>query len=92
MSITGTYRMVNGALIRISVRVPRIGAVTSDLCSFAKPYWDTNIGDDPVYLSSRKQKAELLRKQGLIEKSRVHGGIDECKRNQKKTYFDLSKE
>lgn len=34
-----------------------------------EPYWDENLspGWGPVYVKSRRHKAELLRKQGLVE-------------------------
>jgi len=90
MSITGTYILVGDKLIRTSKEIPKLGAITSDLCSFAKPYWETNIADAPIHITSRKQKADLLRERGLIEKSKVHGGIDECKFSGK-IHFDLSR-
>lgn len=34
-----------------------------------EPYWDPNIGTGtPIYIESKKQKKELLRKNGLREK------------------------
>jgi putative FmdB family regulatory protein len=33
-----------------------------------KPYWDKHISSEPVYIESREQKVELLKKNHLIEK------------------------
>ena len=76
MSVTGTYKVINNEVVKVSEAIPKIGAATSDLCSFAKPYWETNLESDPIYIKSRKHKAEELRKRGLIEKSKAHGGIN----------------
>lgn len=76
MSITGRYVWQDGELVKISDRIPGIGSSTSDMCTFTKPYWEEHLGDKPVYITSRRQKAKLLKEQGCIEKAPVRGGTN----------------
>lgn len=46
---------------------------------FRRPYWEEQIGPEPVFIESRAQKAHLLKDRGLREAGdRVHGsnGLD----------------
>ena len=76
MTITGRYVWQDGELVKVSDRVPGIGYATTDMCTFHKPYWEEHLGDKPVYLTSKSQKAKLLKEQGLIQKTAVHGGMN----------------
>ena len=78
MSSTGTYKMVDGKLVKVSDRVPRsVAYAHSTLCSFKKPYWEEHLGEKPIFIEPKGQKAKLVKEQGLVEKGdRVHGGIN----------------
>ena len=74
MSITGTYVVRGGKLVKVSDEIPSIGGSTSDLCSFKRPYMETHMDDHPIHIASRGQKAKELKKRGLVEKSMPRGG------------------
>jgi len=33
-----------------------------------KPYWDENLGPEPVYVTSSQHRKELMRERGLVDK------------------------
>ena len=74
MNITGRYQMVDGELVKVSDRIPKVGGATSDMCTFTKPYWEEHLDEKPVFVKSRAHKAKLLKDRGCIEKSPVRGG------------------
>jgi hypothetical protein len=75
LSVTGTYAMRNGKLVKISNEVPRTcGIATSDYCQVQKPYWEHNLSPEPVYIESRSQLRNLLKKEGCIMSTPKHGG------------------
>ena len=75
MSNTGSYKMIDGKLVKVSDEIPRtIGLATSDkVVGFKKPYWDPNMGDDPVWIKSKSHKAKLLTEKGLMDKTPKNG-------------------
>ena len=81
MSITGTYAMRNGKVVKISDVVPGVGHATSDMCSpVKKPFLCHHLDDQPIMIHSRKQMAKELKTRNLIEKTERHGGgvDDKC--------------
>lgn len=74
MSATGTYKYIDGKVVKVSDEIPRIGGATSTICTFKRPYWEDNLASEPIYITSRAHKAQLLREQGLTEKDKVRGG------------------
>lgn len=76
MSKTGTYAVRDGKVVKISDEIPRTaGIATSDYCQVKKPYWEHNLGPEPIYIESRKQLRNLLKQEGCIMKTPVHGGV-----------------
>jgi len=74
-SNTGTYKMVDGVLVKVSDHPPKIGFATSTIAGrVTQPYWDEHLSSDPIYVTSTKQKHMLMKKQNLITKGPVHGG------------------
>ena len=39
-----------------------------------EPYWDENMDSTPVYITSRRQKADELKKRGLVMKRGIGDG------------------
>lgn len=75
-SKTGTYKFIDGRVVKVSDELPRTaGIATSDYCQVKEPYWEHNLGPDPIYISSRSQLRNELKKQGCIMKTPRHGGV-----------------
>ena len=63
MSNTGTYKLEEGVLVKISDRIPKI---STDV-TFTGSEEVLDIDDKPVVVRSKKQKERELKKRGLIE-------------------------
>ena len=73
---TGTYKYINGKVVKVSDAIPKIGFAAPTISNRVRsPYWDHNIRDEPVYITSTKQKHNLLKEEGLVEKGPERGAI-----------------
>ena len=86
MSSTGTYVLSDGKLKKVSDKIPGVAGSVSDMCTFKEPYVEEHLGHKPMFIRSRKEKAQILKKLGCVEKSAVHGGINVERRGTKKYY------
>ena len=76
MSITGSYRVIDGKVIKVSDEIPKVAHAVSDICTFKEPYWEEHLDAKPVFVKSRGHKAQLLKERGCVEKAPVRGGIN----------------
>ena len=63
MNKTGTYKLIDGCLIKISNRIPKI---SSDV-TFRGSEEILDIDDKPILVRTKLQKERELKKRGLVE-------------------------
>ena len=69
MSKTGTYKYVNGEMVKVSDRIPN--AQVFDCHVPNKGYWSENAGHKPVFFTDRAEKRAHLKANGMAERAEL---------------------
>ena len=69
MGKTGTYKIIEGKLIKVSNETPRIASRIDGVYYPGSPYYEYFNGRDPVLITSKGEKKAEMARRGIREKT-----------------------